>query len=340
MQQMSMSGKVVRGALIVIAAVCGFLLGDETFRGLVAPWVLGATSPVLKDGYEHVVQNLIHAGSIATQLESGTADFLLGREQVAAEPAVRGLRYESEVQADGTRRYRIVEGEATWAGQSLETCEQQLNDWGRAAFEREAQHQILQAEDGLWDRARDIDANRVDPGAVPALERIVIGVDPSGGTAQWGIIVAGRATVRGVRHSYTLEDCSTPEGSSTGVCARAVIAAAQRWKADAVAVEVNFGGDMVRYALKQTAGGEALKIIEVRASRGKLVRAEPIQGIAEEGRDHHAGVFVALEDEKCRYRAGDKSPNRMDAEVWAKTELMLRPVSTAVIPRSRSARRM
>jgi hypothetical protein len=268
------------------------------------------------------LQNLIHKDGIVAQLVDGRADFLLDREVPTVEPAVEGLEFESEELPDGRRRYRITAGTATWEGQDLETCERQLNDWGRVSFMREAQQEVDEVEDGLWKRERDIDPHRISSKNLPRLERIVVGVDPPRSTGQCGIVVGGRATVNGVKHYYTLEDCSPPPNSSTGTWCHAVIDAFNRWNADAVVVEVNFGGRMVKYSLKQTKGGENLKVIEVTASRGKLVRAEPVQGLAEEGRDHHVGVFVELEKEKCSYKAGDESPNRMDADVWAKTELM------------------
>lgn len=88
------------------------------------------------------VQNLIHAHSVASQLADGRADFLRDRLPVVVEPALRGMDYESELQPDGTIRYRITAGEATWEGQSRATCEQQINDWGADAFSREAQHEV------------------------------------------------------------------------------------------------------------------------------------------------------------------------------------------------------
>jgi phage terminase large subunit-like protein len=63
----------------------------------------------------------------------------------------------------------------------------------------------------------------------------------------------------------------------------------------------------------------------IHASRGKLTRAEPVQKLYEDGQVHHVGTFVALERELCRWRPGDPSPNRLDADVWALTELMLGP---------------
>lgn len=89
-----------------------------------------------------VVQNLIHEEGIVAQLVDGRADFLYEREVPPIEPAVRGLRVHLEPGPDGVNRYRIVAGEPTWAGQDLATCERQINEWGLAAFRREAQHEV------------------------------------------------------------------------------------------------------------------------------------------------------------------------------------------------------
>lgn len=89
-----------------------------------------------------IVQNKIHKDSIVSQLCDGRAEFLLDRDPPAIEPAVIGLEYELETRPDGTHRYHITDGTATWAGQDLDTCEQQLNEWGPVAFEREAQHRV------------------------------------------------------------------------------------------------------------------------------------------------------------------------------------------------------
>jgi hypothetical protein len=91
------------------------------------------------------LQNMIHEAGIVSQLVDGRADFLHNREVPTVEKAVNGLKGHFETQADGTRRYRITEGEATWEGQSLETCEQQINEWGFEAFDQEAQHNVAQA---------------------------------------------------------------------------------------------------------------------------------------------------------------------------------------------------
>lgn len=99
-----------------------------------------------------IVQNKIHADSIVSQLADGRADFLHGRIPAVVEPAVYGLEYRMERQPDGTPRYRITAGTASWAGQDLATCELQLNEWGKAAFLREAQHEVEHYEHGILKR--------------------------------------------------------------------------------------------------------------------------------------------------------------------------------------------
>lgn len=268
-----------------------------------------------------VVQNRIHSNSIISQLVDGTADFLLDREAYE-EPAVRGLVYESESLPDGRRLYRITAGEPTWEGQDLVTCEAQLNEWGRGAFLREAQHETEKSEDGLWQRDRDIDPFRVQPGGYPALHRIAVAVDPnaSSGGDEAGIVAGGVYRTReGVLHGVLLEDATV--GGGPAAWAKAAVACYGRWSADVLVAESNNGGDMVAITIGTVPKAPPVRLIH--ASRGKLTRAEPIQKLAEDGRVHHAGVFVELEKELCHWRPGDPSPNRLDAAVWVLTELML-----------------
>jgi phage terminase large subunit-like protein len=90
-------------------------------------------------------------------------------------------------------------------------------------------------------------------------------------------------------------------------------------KADRVVAEKNYGGDMVESTIR--AFDNNVAVFPVTATRGKLVRAEPVCAGYEQGEIHHAGEFQELEDEMVTYVPGDKSPNRMDALVWALTEL-------------------
>lgn len=172
----------------------------------------------------------------------------------------------------------------------------------------------------LWKRDA-IEAARVS--AVPDLVRVVVGVDPEAesGTdsAETGIITGGVAYINGVAHGYILDDSSiraAPDG-----WAKAAVSAYHKNKADVIVGEVNNGGEMVGFTVKTVAPDARFKA--VRASRGKFTRAEPVSALYEQGRIHHVGFFTDLEDQMCEWVPGDKSPDRLDALVWAITELIL-----------------
>jgi len=177
--------------------------------------------------------------------------------------------------------------------------------------------EILEDNPGaLWQRAM-IDQYRVT--ANPDLIRVVVGVDPPGGATECGIVVAGDA---GNSHYYVLDDRSLQD--TPDKWAEAVLTGYNRNRADTIVGETNFGGDMVGSIIKQTAQIRNLiyRYKAVQASRGKAVRAEPISALYEQGRVHHVGNFAALEDELCEWVPGEgTSPNRLDALVWALTEL-------------------
>jgi phage terminase large subunit-like protein len=146
-----------------------------------------------------------------------------------------------------------------------------------------------------------------------------VGVDPKSGdetVGTCGIIVEGRDAAG---HGYTLDDRSSDGGPE--VWAAEVLRAFHEWGADAVVVEINQGGAMVKHVLRLTPGGQNVPIKEVWASRGKYLRAEPVANLYGQRRFHHVGTFVKLEDEMCSYVPGAKSPNRLDAKVWASMEL-------------------
>jgi phage terminase large subunit-like protein len=96
-------------------------------------------------------------------------------------------------------------------------------------------------------------------------------------------------------------------------------------KADAIAAERNFGGDMVEHVIRIAAQkqGVEVNVQPVTASRGKHIRAQPISALYEQKRAHHVGMFADLEDEMTQWVPGMKSPNRLDALVWAATKVML-----------------
>jgi len=173
----------------------------------------------------------------------------------------------------------------------------------------------------LWRRAW-IEDGRV--AAAADLQRIVVAVDPpvtaTATSDACGIVVAGRG-VDG--RAYVLADRSLA-GRAPDVWARAVIAACRDFEADSVVAEVNQGGDLVPGVLRQVDAAVAIRT--VRATRGKWVRAEPVAALYAEGRVAHVGRFAELEDELCTFGAagaGRGSPDRMDALVWALTDLML-----------------
>jgi predicted phage terminase large subunit-like protein len=182
----------------------------------------------------------------------------------------------------------------------------------------------------LWTRAV-IDASRVSRDlALPAMQRVVVGVDPAAKasneadkTSETGIIVAALGeNGRG----YVLDDLScrlSPMG-----WARKVIAAFDRYAADAIVVEINQGGAMVETVLRAERDGLPLR--QVRASRGKAVRAEPIAALYEQGRISHVGALPVLEDQMLSFTPfgieGNGAADRVDALVWALSDLFPRMV--------------
>jgi phage terminase large subunit-like protein len=165
----------------------------------------------------------------------------------------------------------------------------------------------------LWKRDQ-IDKCRVLK-APETMSRVVTAVDPTASAtgSEAGIVTAGR---QGSDY-YTFSDDS--RHGSPQEWATAAVTAYYRHKADVIVAEKNNGGDMVMAVIKQVDPHVNVKLVW--ASRGKATRAEPIAAIAEQGRDHHVGTFAALEDELCMWVPGDESPNRLDAKVWAYTEL-------------------
>lgn len=184
----------------------------------------------------------------------------------------------------------------------------------------------------LW--TRDI-LERTRVNKPPDMRRIVVAIDPavtvSEESSNTGIVVCG---VGGDdRHGYVLEDL-TLRGSPDVWAARAVNAY-YRWRADRIVAETNNGGDMVEHTIRTVDRTASIK--QVRASRGKHTRAEPISALYEQGRVHHVGPFPDLEDELCTWVPGDDSPDRLDAMVWALTELMVTPGRGGNIRREREA---
>jgi predicted phage terminase large subunit-like protein len=172
-----------------------------------------------------------------------------------------------------------------------------------------------------------IDRNRVTDGIIPEFVRVVVAVDPSGSkdtdnqaNDATGIVVMALGTDG---KAYLLEDLTIKAGPATwGAVA---VNAYERHGGDCIVAETNYGGAMVESVIKAAAKGKSISYREVHASRGKVVRAEPISALAVDGKLRHVGFFPELEDELCAFSTtgytGESSPNRGDAYVWAASQL-------------------
>ncbi len=183
----------------------------------------------------------------------------------------------------------------------------------------------------LWKRS-ELDALRVRHDPHREYARVVVAIDPAvtstEGSDETGIIVAAKG-VDG--HGYVLADLScrmSPDG-----WARRAVDAYRTYRADRIVAEVNNGGDLVELVIRTVDPRCSFKAVH--ASRGKMTRAEPVAALYEQARCHHIGGFPQLEDQMCLYtpEGYDGSPDRVDALVWAFSELMLRePVTLGAGP--------
>ncbi|WP_428410020.1 DNA-packaging protein [Hyphococcus sp.] len=168
-----------------------------------------------------------------------------------------------------------------------------------------------------------IEAARIS--AAPSLDRIVVAVDPpaTGGenADECGIVIAGVAYCGDQKTAFVLADWSAA-GLSPRQWAEKTAAAYHEFSADRIVVEVNQGGDMAKAVIAQVDASAPIR--GVHAMRGKKLRAEPVAALYEQGRVRHVGAFPKLEDQMTTFTGeGSKSPDRLDALVWAITELML-----------------
>lgn len=185
----------------------------------------------------------------------------------------------------------------------------------------------------LWQRDQ-IDRCRISK--LPELYRVVVAVDPPAtntpGTSACGIVCAG---VDGTGRAVVLDD-ATLDRARPLEWAREAVRLYDKYEADRLVAEVNQGGDMVETILRQIEA--SLPVRKVRATRGKHVRAEPVAALYEQGRVSHLGTLPELEDVLCTYDPADgadgEGQDRLDALVWALTDLML--TGEAGAPRIRS----
>lgn len=204
---------------------------------------------------------------------------------------------------------------------------------------------VEQDENALWLRT-NLERDRVNE--VPDLKHISVGIDPSGGRGEQGIVAVGKyeqlvvpdtATVAAMAnvaplpgaphawaqqqklrkdvHGYVLGDYSCrlpPDGWG-----RRAVQCAIDFEADDIVVETNYGGDMAVAVIQGAvdAAGVSIPVRTVTASRGKRVRAEPVAAMSAREKWHHVGVFEELEDQQCTWsQESDYSPDRLDAMVW------------------------
>lgn len=178
----------------------------------------------------------------------------------------------------------------------------------------------------LWNR-ENIDSNRLKE-APEDLERVFVAVDPATsseeGADEHGIVVVGMARDSdGYARGYVLED-GTCKGSPEE-WARKAVSLYRKWSADKIVAEKNQGGEMVSSVIRAVDRSVPIKLVH--ASRGKVVRAEPISSLYEQNRVHHVGRHDLLEDQMCIFsidnirNSSTGSPDRVDALVWGLTEI-------------------
>ena len=249
-------------------------------------------------------------------------------------PLVRYLMAQ-EGQKNGTyvTRGRTYDNAANLAAPFLAKIRERYE--GTRLGRQELDAEILDDVPGaLWTRAMLDRRTSYSPRAagmgpeerLPDLQRIVIGVDPSGTSGEEedagddvGIVVAGLGSDGIV---YVLEDATCSLGPAGW--ARRTVQAYETWRADRVVGEKNYGGAMVEYTIRTVK--RSISYSNVNATRGKAVRAEPVAALYEQGRVRHIGQLPELEDQMCSMTntgyLGRGSPDRVDALVWAITELV------------------
>lgn len=268
-------------------------------------------------------------------LASGKADFLSDRIVSGPFRAIDDFNFEQTPSG-----IKITSGTATWEGQDLVACEGFIRTWGLTAFNRECQQLTeIESQGALWRRDW---LNMFRVMTAPPMARVVIAIDPSVTSKETsdeaGVIAAGRGFDK---HGYLLGDYSmraTPAAWATRSVSAYVIHGA-----DCIIGEGNNGGEMIETVIRgisQEAVAEDLERIGedptraisgkqvaykmVHASRAKQTRAEPVSTRYERGTVHHVGMFPALETEFCTWVPGiGTSPNRLDAAVWAFTDLIV-----------------
>lgn len=262
---------------------------------------------------------------------------LLPRIMVSTTPRPTDIIKSLVKDADGEKPSTVItrgssyENKANLAPSFLEEIKKQYE--GTRLGRQEIYGELLDDNPyALW-TYRNFQENRVAKRpALDEFKRIVIGIDPAvtaieDRSDETGIIVAGLKEEhikdsQWTRHAYILADKSgvyTPKE-----WAEKAIQEYRHYHADAIVCEVNNGGDLVVANIHNV--NRNVRVIPVRATRGKFVRAEPAANLYEQGRVHHVGQFAELEDQMVSWdpQTSKKSPDRMDALVWALWELIIK----------------
>lgn len=250
----------------------------------------------------------LRLGAHPRQLVTTTPRNIALLTKLLADPATRVARAATSANADNLAPSFLVEMQRRYAGTAL----------GRQELDGEI---ITEVAGALW-RLDQLEELRV--ARAPQLTRVVVALDPpvtaTSSSDACGIVVAGLGEDG---RGYVLAD-RTIQGRQPLEWARAAIAAYHDFAADRLIAEANQGGEMVVTVLRQV--DDTVPVSKVHATRGKYLRAEPVAALYAEGRVVHVGRFDRLEAELCAFGGGDsgsRSPDRLDALVWALTALML-----------------
>ena len=213
-------------------------------------------------------------------------------------------------------RGTTFENKANLAEAAIQQLEERYG--GTRLGRQELYAEVLEDVEGALWNYQMIEDERMKMDEIPEMQRVVVGIDPavthSANSDETGIVVAGRGVDD---RFYVLSDRSikaSPDGWM-----REALDAFYLHDADKIIAEVNNGGDLVERLLRTIDSSVSYK--KVTATRGKMVRAEPIAALYEQKRVSHVGNFDILETQMCEYAGEGKSPDRMDALVWALTEL-------------------
>lgn len=301
-------------------------------------------------------QNMIIHDGIMGRLLRDKADFLRDRVVSGPIPAIVGLRYEQYADPATNRwQWRIISGVESWEGQSIASCQYDMNKDGLPSFLEECQHEIEESIGGLWDgvpiRYLLEDPPRVplEADGKPTFTHIVITLDPSGSMQgdEVGLTVCGKFRIGMPMEggdeqkldelswgAVVLEDCSAQ--MSPNEWAELAVEKYHYWSRVAhtqLLAEVNFGGEMVAATVSTVKN--APRVVQIHVSRGKILRAHAIKAIYEQGRSWHAHKFPILERQMTGWKPGPgaKSPGAMDSMVIGLTYLLIPDAKTqSVVP--------